>query len=77
MVIKQGLTLTLIGLTSGVLGAVALTRLLSALLFEVQPSDPIILMSVAGLLVFVALFACYIPARRATKVEPIVALRYE
>jgi putative ABC transport system permease protein len=77
MVLKQGLTLVSLGLACGVLGALALTRLLSSLLFEVQPGDPLILVLVSGLLVAVALVACYIPARRATKVDPMVALRYE
>ena len=77
MVLKQGLTLVSLGLACGVLGALALTRLLSSLLFEVQPSDPVILVLVSGLLVAVALAACYIPARRATKVDPMIALRYE
>ena len=77
MVLKQGLTLVSLGLACGVLGALALTRLLSSLLFEVQPGDPVILVLVSGLLVAVALAACYIPARRATKVDPMVALRYE
>ena len=77
MVLKQGLTLVSLGLACGVLGALALTRLLSSLLFEVQPSDPVILVLVSGLLVAVALAACYIPARKATRVDPMVALRYE
>lgn len=77
MVLKQGLTLALLGLAIGVLGALGLTRLLSSLLFQVQPGDPAILSLVAGVLVFVALLACYIPARRAAKVDPMIALRYE
>jgi putative ABC transport system permease protein len=77
MVLKQGLTLATLGLTTGMLGALALTRLLGSLLYEVQPADPVVLLSVAGVLVFVALLACYIPARRATKVDPVIALRYE
>ena len=77
MILKQGLTLALLGLVIGVLAALALTRLLRSLLFEVQTSDPVILGLVAGLLVIVALLACYIPARRATKVDPMIALRYE
>ena len=77
MILRQGLTLAMLGLAIGVVGALALTRLLSSLLFEVQPGDPVILFSVAGLLVLVALIACYLPARRATKVDPMIALRYE
>jgi len=77
MVLKQGLTLALLGLAIGVLAALALTQLLRSLLFEVQTSDPAILLFVAGLLVCVALVACYLPARRATKVDPMIALRYE
>jgi len=77
MVLRQGLTLALLGLATGVLAALALTRLLRSVLFEVQPTDPVILGLVAGLLVIVALMACYIPARRATRVDPMIALRYE
>ncbi len=77
MVLKQGFTLALSGLGLGVLGALALTRLLGSLLYEVQPADPMILLAVAGLLAAVALVACYIPARRATRVDPMIALRYE
>jgi putative ABC transport system permease protein len=77
MVLRQGFTLALVGLAIGVLAALALTRLLRSLLFEVQTSDPVILGLVAVLLMIVALLACYIPARRATKVDPMIALRYE
>jgi ABC-type antimicrobial peptide transport system permease subunit len=69
--------LTLGGLAAGLAGAVLLTRFLSGLLFEVKPTDPLTYAVVAGLLALVALAACLIPARRATKVDPLVALRYE
>lgn len=77
MVMKQGLTLSVLGLASGILGALALTRVLGSLLFEVQPGDPLILVSVSVVLILIALTASYIPARRATKVDPLIALRYE
>jgi len=67
----------LIGITTGVASALALTRLLAAYLYEVRPTDPLTFVAVAVLLLAVALLAVYIPARRATKVEPIEALRYE
>ena len=66
-----------VGLALGLGVAVALGRVLNALLFEVQPADPVPLMAVALLFAAVAMLACYIPARRATKIEPMVALRYE
>jgi putative ABC transport system permease protein len=66
-----------VGLTIGLVGAVAATRLLTSMLFEVKPADPAILAGVAVLLAAVSLTASYIPARRATKVDPLVALRQE
>jgi predicted permease len=77
LVVGQGLKLTAAGLVLGVLVALALTRQLSSLLFGVSAYDPWAYGSVVLILVFVALLACYIPARRATRVDPLVALRYE
>jgi predicted permease len=77
LVLGQGLRLALMGVIVGVLGALALTRLLSGMLFEIRPSDPLTLAAVAVLLSVVALLACYIPARRAMRVDPMVALRHE
>ncbi|MGA3077395.1 MAG: ABC transporter permease [Bryobacteraceae bacterium] len=77
MVIRRGMQLTLIGLAIGVAGALALTRLLASLLFGISPRDPVTLIVVAAVLSTVALLACYIPARRAAAVDPLVALRYE
>ncbi|HVI70858.1 MAG TPA: FtsX-like permease family protein, partial [Pyrinomonadaceae bacterium] len=77
MVLGRGLRLTLIGIILGVVGAFGLTRLMSNLLFGVSATDPLTFIGVAALLVIVALLASYIPARRATKIDPLVALRYE
>jgi putative ABC transport system permease protein len=77
MVLGQGMTLAVLGIAIGAPVALLLTRLMSSLLFEVSPRDPVTFGAVAGLLVLVALAACYVPARRATRVEPIVALRCE
>jgi putative ABC transport system permease protein len=77
MVIGQGLKLTMIGAAIGVAGALAVTRFLSSLLYGVEPNDPATFIAVSLLLVAVALLASYVPARRAAKVDPMVALRYE
>ena len=76
-VVRQGVALAAIGLAIGAAGSLALTRLLSSMLFEVQPGDPITLIGVSLLLMLVALAACYIPARRASRIDPLVALRHE
>jgi putative ABC transport system permease protein len=77
LILGQGLLLAVIGVVIGILGAFALTRVMSSLLFGVSATDPMTFASVAFLLVAVALLASYIPARRAMKVDPMVALRYE
>ena len=77
LVLKYGLTLAAAGLVLGLIGSVALTRLLVTLLYGVSPTDPVTLGAMGALLVGVAMLACYLPARRATRVDPMVALRYE
>jgi putative ABC transport system permease protein len=77
MVVMQGMWLAFIGVFLGVAAALALTRLIANLLYGVKPWDPISIVSVAALLIAIALFATYIPARRASRVDPIVSLRYE
>ncbi len=77
LVVVQGMMLACIGILTGLIGALALTRMMESMLFEVSTADPMTFGSVATLLVIIALLACFIPARRATKVDPIVALRFE
>jgi putative ABC transport system permease protein len=77
MVLRSGLSLALLGIVIGLAGAFALTRLMTKLLFGVTPTDAVTFVSVAAILFVVALLASWIPARRATKVDPIVALRCE
>jgi putative ABC transport system permease protein len=77
MVLRQGTKLALIGVAVGICAALGLTRLMTNVLFGVTPHDPLTFAAVAALLIVIASLACYIPARRATLVDPIVALRYE
>ena len=77
LVLRSGLILTGCGLVAGIAGALGLTRVLASMLFQVTGYDPLTMATVAGVLALVALFACLLPARRATKVDPVIALRTE
>jgi ABC-type antimicrobial peptide transport system permease subunit len=77
LVMQQGMGLALIGIAAGVLGALSLTHLMRGLLFNVSATDPVTFVGVAALLTAVTLAACHFPARRAMRVDPMVALRYE
>ncbi len=76
-VVREGMRLALLGVILGLAAALALTRFLSGMLYQIRPDDPVTLLAVAAVLILVALAACYLPARRATRVDPTVALRYE
>ncbi len=75
--VRHGVALAAVGIAVGIGGSFAVTRLLSSMLYDVKPGDPLTLVLVSILLMLVALSACYIPARRATRVDPLVALRHE
>ncbi|MBO0725003.1 MAG: ABC transporter permease [Blastocatellia bacterium] len=77
LIIGQGMRLASIGIVIGLMGSLALTRFIKTLLFEVKASDPLTYASIALLIVVVSMLACYLPARRASKVDPLVALKYE
>jgi ABC-type antimicrobial peptide transport system permease subunit len=77
MVLGEGVRLAAAGVLSGIAGALLVTRAIATLLYSVSPRDPWTLVALSAVLTAVALFACYVPARRATRVDPIRALRYE
>jgi putative ABC transport system permease protein len=77
LILKQGLAMTLIGVAAGILGAIAVARVMSGLLYGVTATDPATFVAISLLLAIVATLACYLPARRAARVEPIAALRCE
>ena len=77
LILKKGLSLTLLGVAVGMVASFVLTRLMTSLLFGINPVDPITFASVTVLLLTVSFMACWIPARRAAKTDPLVAIRYE
>jgi len=77
MILRQGLELAIAGAALGLVGALIVSHLMAGLLYGVRPTDPVTFVGVAILLIGIALLACYIPARRAMRVDPLVALRYE
>jgi ABC-type antimicrobial peptide transport system permease subunit len=77
MVLKDGARMTLAGILIGLVGALALTRLMGTMLYGVRPTDPLTFVSVAAVLGAIATLACYLPARRAMKVDPMEALRHQ
>jgi putative ABC transport system permease protein len=77
LVLRQGLLLVSVGLGLGVAGAVAITRVIRTFLWGITPTDPVTFMIVSAALAVLALVACYVPARRALKIDPIIALRIE
>ena len=77
LILKKGMVLTITGAAIGIAVSLALTRFLSSLLFQVSPTDPVVFVWVSLLLFLTAFLACYIPARRASRIDPITALRYE
>jgi ABC-type antimicrobial peptide transport system permease subunit len=74
LVVKQGMILAAIGVVTGLIGAFGLTRVMASLLFNVRPDDPATFLAISLLLVAVAFLACYLPARRAAKLDPVIAL---
>jgi ABC-type antimicrobial peptide transport system permease subunit len=77
MVMRQGMTMVVTGLGLGVVGALAMTRLMTSLLFSVEPTDPVTFLAVGTVLIAVAALSCFIPARRVTTIDPMIALRSE